>query len=180
MKYPNPILFVLISIIVSCLAVGAYGVAIYFGFMAICAGVATSRTRQDFQRRRIQRLAARRRLQPPHYPGDQPPSSPIALGDWLSAIAAAQGIPAKSYELPAGQGARATQLDALVQTAPYTDPRTVQVSRQTPPACTEDGPCRAVDRITVNDPAGNRVGSLCTRCNRRRAWLPFLENGATS
>jgi hypothetical protein len=44
--------------------------------------------------------------------------------------------------------------------------------------CTEGGPCRAADREIAFDPRGNRVGSLCTKCDRRRAWLPFLENGA--
>ena len=43
--------------------------------------------------------------------------------------------------------------------------------------CTEGGPCRAVDREIIRDPAGNRVASRCTRCERERYWLPFLQKG---
>jgi hypothetical protein len=45
--------------------------------------------------------------------------------------------------------------------------------RPVPRACTEGGPCRAADRIIVCA-NGNRVGSLCTRCDRRRYWLPYV------
>lgn len=41
--------------------------------------------------------------------------------------------------------------------------------------CTEGGPCRAVDREIIYDGLGNRAASRCSRCEKERYWLPYVN-----